>query len=274
MAERLTTRLWRTWATVLLVGTMTAGSGCAKTPVLSGMGVPAPRTATMAAARTHMKVPHRFQGDTAACGPSALWSVMSYHLGSGKVNFTNLDKSLRPTSGNMNNNIGTMPGSLAKAAVRYKLSATVSNHNTTRQLRAMLDNGLPVVILGEWTDGKESDLHFVVVNGYEGRTNDDTTWIVTDSLEQPGKELRWSTKELLAFWDDVQLYGRTLPYQRAMVNIAPKAQADLLPEDNRSAWVKFLDGTLKNATDVLRWLSFGGTGTAPTGWVAPAEIVR
>jgi hypothetical protein len=274
MAERLTVRLWQAWATVLLVGTMATGLGCAKAPAVAGVGLPAAGTATLAAARTHMKVPHRFQGDTASCGPSALWSVMSYHLGSGRVNFANLDKSLRPTSGNMNNNIGTMPGALAKAAARYHLAATVSNKNSTRQLRAMIDNGLPVVILGEWTDGKESDLHFVVVNGYEGRTNDDTTWIVTDSLEESGKELRWSTKALMAFWDDIQLYGRTMPYQRAMVNIAPKAQADVLPEDNRTAWVKFIDGTLKNATDVLRWLSFGGNGEAPAGWVTPADSRR
>jgi hypothetical protein len=273
MAERLVTRWLQAGAAVMVLGTMAVGSGCAKTPVVAGVGLPAQTAAQAAKPRQHMAVPHRFQGDTASCGPSALWSVMSYHLGAGKVNFTNLDKSLRPTAGNMTNTIGTMPGALAKAAERYHLSATVTNENTTRQLRSMLDNGLPVVILGEWTDGKESDLHFVVVNGYEGRTADDTTWTITDSLVESGKELRWSTKELMAFWSDVELYGRVMPYQRAMVNIAPKAQADLLPEDNRTAWVRFLDGALKNATDVLRWLSFGNGGP-PAGWTPPTGLDR
>src|SRR4051794_8443878 len=103
------TRFWQAWAAVVLVGSMAASSGCAKTPIVASVGLPAQTAAQAAAPRQHMVVPHRFQGDTASCGPSSLWSVLSYHLGDGKVNFANLDKSLRPTSGNMTNTIGTMP---------------------------------------------------------------------------------------------------------------------------------------------------------------------
>lgn len=274
MAERRWTRWLQAGAAVWLLGTMVVGSGCAKTPTLTGAGFPTTTAAQAATPRQHLAVPHRFQGDAASCGPSALWEVMSYHLGPGRVNFANLDKSLRPTSGNLTNSIGTMPGALAKAAERYHLTATVSNNNSTRDLRSMLDAGLPVVILGEWTDGKESDLHFVVVNGYEGRTNDDTTWIITDSLVEDGTELRWSTKQLMAFWDDVQLYGRYMPYQKSMVNVAPAAKAAALPEDNRTAWVRFLDGVLKSGTDVLRWLTSERNGGPPAGWTPPPGLDR
>jgi hypothetical protein len=256
-----------TIAVFLSVLVAMAATGCAA-PTLSSLSPTGARAAAVSR-RVHLPVPKRFQGDTMSCGPSALWSVMSHLLGPGKVNFANLDKSLRPT-GNLTGYIGTMPGGLARAPERYHLVASVHNEGSTADLRRLLDAGLPVIILGVNDEGDGSGgLHYIVVNGYEGSNAADTTWILTDSMVEDGKEHRWNTKRLMAFWDDLKLVGRRLPYQRAMVTVAPKGQADQLPEDNRSAWLKFVDSTVKTVFELLKWLDAGRNGEAPAGWAPP-----
>lgn len=254
----------------LLVFALTS-AGCAGTPG----ALPPTRAVTAQTLNrpgVHVPVPQRYQGDTMACGPSSLWAVMSYHLGAGKVNFDNLDKSLRPT-GHLTGAIGTMPGALAKAPERYHLQATVHNNGTTRDLRQQLDAGLPPIILGVHDDGAGGGgLHYVVVNGYEGSVNDDTTWTITDSLVKDGKERHWTTAELMHFWSDLTLVGRRIPYQKAIIGVAPKAMADALPAENRTAWLRFLDSTVKTVFDLLRWLDNGRNGDAPPGWVPPPGI--
>ena len=254
VAKHLPNRTWQSLTVTSLLVAMGTSAGCAASPLLAITGPARSAMTAVPAAPTgaHLIVPHRYQGQTMACGPSSLWSVMTYTLGAGKVNFDNLDKSLRPT-GDLTDYIGTMPGALALAPERYHLTATVRNNATTRDLRHMLDNGLPIVILGSRTGGKTSSLHYVVVNGYEG-AGEDTTWIITDSMVVADVESRWSNKDLLTFWSNCKIAGRSLPYDKATVNVATSAKADLLPEDNRTTWLRFLDVTLKRTFDVLRWL--------------------
>ena len=261
MSKRLVTNLLQIAVAASLVSAM---SSCAVAPrlntaIVPGAGALATSLGTpvgnleVPSGAAHIKVPHRYQGDTSSCGPSSLWSVMTFHLGAGRVNFDNLDKSLRPT-GHWNDSVGVMPGALADAAERYGLTATVTNHGTTNNLRKLIDHGIPAVILGEWTDGKDKDLHFVVVNGYEGNDDKTTRWFTTDSMVKNDVETVLTTKELKAFWAECSLYGYAIPYQTGIVNVAPKRLADYIPEDNRTVWVRFLDANLKSAEDVLRWL--------------------
>lgn len=253
MSKRAITNLMQAVVAASLISSM-SGCGATSGPI-GGARSLVPQATAQKAVRTagsHFKVPHRYQGETSSCGPSALWSVMTYHLGPGKVNFDNLDRSLRPT-GSLNSSVGVMPGALSLAATRYNMTASVTNHATTADLRRSLDNGLPVVVMGLWTDGKDKDMHFVVVNGYEGTDDRSTRWFTTDSYVESGEETVLTTKQLMAFWSEIRLYGCKIPYQTGMVTVAPKRLAKHVPEDNRSVWVRFLDANLKSATDVLRW---------------------
>jgi hypothetical protein len=237
-----------------LIAWLVLAGGCTAIPEMGPFGI------TATASRAHWTVAHRFQGDVASCGPSALWSVLTYHLGPGAVDFDQLDRALRPT-GSLNRFVGVLPGTLAATATRLGLAATVTNRATTRQLRRLLDAGLPVILLGEYTVGGDSRLHYWVLNGYE-RQGGETLWIVTDSLEPRNRERRLKTKELMAFWDDVTVFGRPIPYQRAIISIAPMDKVHLLPKDNRDGAIVALESKLQQVFDLLRLLDGGRSATA------------
>jgi hypothetical protein len=200
---------------------------------------------------TIIPIPHRYQGEDASCGPSSLWMVLGHHLGPDKVSFTKLDRSMRPT-GRLNNSVGTTPTALAAAARRQGLAASVTNHADTGHLRRMIDQGLPSIILGTWTDGVENDLHFIVVNGYEGKDDKTTTWHVTDPYVPGDGKATYTTQELMAFWQCEKVMGVRYPYQRAVVNVAPAARAKDLPADNRTVAIRVMDRALIAGTHVLR----------------------
>lgn len=198
-----------------------------------------------------MTVPHRYQGEDASCGPSSLWMVLGYHLGKDAVDFKALDRSLRPT-GRLTNAVGTTPTALAEAARRFGMAASVTNHADTAQLRRLLDDGLPAILLGTWTDGKDTDLHFVVVNGYDGTDDATTRWHITDPYVAGNGQVVYSTEQLMAFWHCHTGKGLPYPYQRAVVNVAPADHADDLPKDNRSVGLKVIDAAMIAGTNVLR----------------------
>jgi hypothetical protein len=206
---------------------------------------------TPAGGRQVMTLPHRYQGEDASCGPSALWMVLGHHLGTQAVDFTTLDRSIRPT-GRLNNRVGATPTALADAARAHGMAATVTNHADTAHLRRLIDRGLPAILLGTWRDGVAKDLHFIVVNGYEGTDDGRTTWHVTDSYVTGDGRAAYTTGQLLAFWQCDRVGAFRYPYQRAVVNVAPAGQAADLPADNRTPGLKVLDRALIVGTSVLR----------------------
>jgi hypothetical protein len=169
--------------------------------------------------------------------------VLSFHSPDHGVDYAALDRDLRPP-GSLSRMIGVLPGTLAATARRRGWAATVTTSATTAQVQQALDQGLPVIVLGEYVVGNDSRLHYVVVNGYTGRPRA-RTWIVTDSLVRNGAERRLSTADLQAFWDDVRLLGQAIPYQRTIVTVAPTAKAALLPPDTRDTGILTLERTLQ-----------------------------
>jgi hypothetical protein len=177
--------------------------------------------------------------------------VMSHHLGLGRVDFETLDRSIRPT-GRLDAKVGATPTALAEAARRYGFAASVTNRADTAHLRRMIDQGLPTVLLGTWTDGVEKDLHFIVVNGYDGTDDKTARWHVTDPYVPGDGKAVYTTQQLMAFWDGLEVMGLPNPYQRATVNIAPVAEGPLLPKDNRGLGIRVMDRALIVGTAVLR----------------------
>lgn len=211
-------------------------SGCRATPAR-------PTPWAVAAVRgVHWPVPHRRQADGAACGPCALWSVLSFQSPDRSVAYPDVEARLRPP-GSLARLFGVLPGDLVAAARAFGFAATTTTDATTAVLRQALDDGLPVILLGDVTVGQASELHYVVVDGYRERRGT-TIWFVADPLDSGDADRRLSTPELMAFWDDVRLLGQLIPYQRTIVTIAPPAKAASLPPDNRTASLRGLERLL------------------------------
>lgn len=228
---------------VLLAGILLL-AGCRAAPA------PAVPWTIQAVAAVHWAVPPRFQEDPAACGPCALWSVLAFHSPQRPIAFATLDRALRPP-GSLNRLLGVLPGQLADFARRAGFAASVTTGATLGVVRRSLDHGLPVILLGEYTVGDDSRLHYVVVTGYQV-SRSITTWWVSDPLVRNGVERRLSTPDLMAFWDDVRLFGRPIPYQRTIVTVAPSSRAPQLPPDNRDAGVLGLERLLQGVADLFR----------------------
>jgi hypothetical protein len=197
----------------------------------------------------HLQVPHRYQGKEWSCGTSSLWMALQYHKPEG-VDFHKLDNSVRPTR-QFGRLFGTSPGALADYVARMDLKAVTKTHGTTYDLRRMLNQGLPVVLLGDRGSRTDPSMHYRVVTGYKGTDDRTATWTLRDALIEDGKELTFTTEELMAFWGNLAMFNLKIPFERPMVVIAPRDHQGVLPADNRSATTRLFDTAFKTAGRVL-----------------------
>jgi hypothetical protein len=197
----------------------------------------------------HLNVPHRYQGKEWSCGTSSLWMVLQYHKPEG-VDFQKLDNSVRPTR-QFGRIFGTSPGALAGYVKEMKLDVATTTNGSTYDLRRMLDRGLPVVLLGDRGSRLDPSMHYRVLTGYKGTDDRDTTWTLRDALIPDGKELTFTTQELLAFWGNLAMFDVKIPFERPMVVVAPEGHQGALPKDKRSTATKLFDSVFKTAGRAL-----------------------
>jgi hypothetical protein len=199
----------------------------------------------------HLDVVHRSQGHTWACGTNALFMAMQYHLGVGHVDFDKMDTAIRPTK-QFGSLCGTAPGALSDYAKTLGLASTVHNHSTTNDIRRMVDQGLPVVLLGDRGSRWDAGLHYRVVTGYNSNVDALTTWTIQDALVETGKELRFSTEQLLDYWSNLRIVNVKLPYDHVIIGVAPPAKAQYLPHDNFGIRTKVVDGGMQVIGKMLK----------------------
>lgn len=210
----------------------------------------APEPSTKGAA--YLKVPHRWQGASWGCGTNSLYMAMRYHLGVLTPPFETIDSAVRPTGKLFGNVFGTSPTALADYAKTRGLTANVVNRADTRLLREQLDQGLPVIVLGDRSSRWNGGLHYRVLVGYEGNDDATTTWRFQDSLIEDGTELVQTTDELMYFWTDLRIFGARVPYERLAITLAPSSQAHKLPPDNRSTINLLFDSAMNGVSDKLK----------------------
>ncbi|MBC7543987.1 MAG: C39 family peptidase [Candidatus Sericytochromatia bacterium] len=159
-----------------------------------------------------------------ACGTTSLSMVLTYLKAPAKFSaVATVDDAIRP---HKYVDSFTAPTSIVNYARDTGLQARMTQDAGTEDLKKILDQGLPPVILTDWPDeGKKPDgtgLHYVVVSGYEVH-NGETRWTITNPH---GKVEKLTNAELMERWSNLQLSTpvRTFDtgFNRLMLTIAPK----------------------------------------------------
>jgi hypothetical protein len=140
------------------------------------------------------------------------------------------DLSCLATSGKLW--VGMSTQELVDAAARCGMEAHRVNHGTSDQLKACIDNGIPVIARGAWSDSAE---HYLVVIGY--RTNPSgkiVEWTVMDPAENSGPTTM-TASAFEQFWSrDDSMKLLTPGMDHFFVAVAPRGStqaAHLPPED-------------------------------------------
>ena len=171
------------------------------------------------------------QGNTNACGTTSLSAILSYwaHV-PGAYSHQQLDADLRLGDS------PTFPTSIVPFLERNGFRASLRNQAAVADLKAMIDQGVPVQVLID--TGKDDDLylHYVAVVDYTTDANGEITGIVTaDSNLNGGTGGRreYPLSEFQAMWDGLKLNGMSTGLSNVMITALPKESVPVKGKDGR-----------------------------------------
>jgi hypothetical protein len=219
-----------------------------------------------------------------ACGTTSLSMILKYFkVPAAASDVAAIDRAIRPSSSDAKIDSFTAPIDIALYAQRHGMRATLHNDSSTDDLKAMLAQGVPPMILYDWDAPSGKGLHYVVVTGHREKGGDQE-WQLHDPS---GYSWHIDDKELKRRWSNLRVAGVEVPYNRLMISISPaqgyvqtpvgttkKASEILLPSHNTSTVVDFAAtiatwgvGVGANAYDAGRWIA----GKAQAGAAAVAS---
>jgi hypothetical protein len=169
----------------------------------------ASRTAEIPPESHELSVPLRDQGEWNSCGTTSLAMVLDYmnqyHPTSENArSVETIDAAIRPNSrGHGVIDSFTAPNDIEDYVRAQGLHARQTNDATTDDLKHMIDQGIPPIILTDWEpDGTPSgdSLHYVVVTGYRVDDNGETQWLINNPQ---GTAETLSNDQLMKVWTDL-----------------------------------------------------------------------
>lgn len=228
-----------------------------------------------------------------ACGTTSLSMVLTYFgVPKQASDVKAIDAAIRPSSADGRIDSFTAPMNVALYAQRHGMRATLHNDSTTDDLRAMLAQGVPPIILYDWDAPSGKGLHYVVVSGYREQ-NGKAQFQLHDPSGYP-----WyiDAGELNRRWSNLHVAGVEVPYNRLMIAVSPshgnvrtpvgtlKKAADVrLPAHNTSTTVDLAAavttwgiGIGADAYDAGRWIAGkaqAGAAVVQTAWNTATQAV-
>lgn len=182
-----------------------------------------------------------------SCGPTSLAMCLSYY----NVNTSNFENWFDTSS------IGVDPLSLVDTASGYGMVTRQVNHASLEDAAALIDQGLPVMVLGSWGDNSGSlsgylnmieKAHYMVVTGYQR----DSSGIITNIyLNDPatGGSKTMTADAFMRYWGKEFIPGVT----NYLLTFAPQGSVDasqmlgILPTDRVSQSVRDTLGLIEDA---------------------------
>jgi hypothetical protein len=250
--------------------------------------------AVAATIRDGMALPVTIQEQTGnACGTTSLSMVLKYFgVPKQASDVKAIDAVIRPSSSDGKIDSFTAPINIALYAQRHGMRATLHNDSTTGDLKAMLAQGVPPMILYDWDAPSGKGLHYVVVSGYREQDGKKEFQLHDPS----GYAWHIDEQELTRRWSNIHVAGVEVPYNRLMIAISPsqgnvrtpvgtvkKADEIRLPAQNTSSAVDFAAslttwgiGVGADAYDAGRWIAGkaqSGAALVAKGWNATTQAV-
>jgi hypothetical protein len=258
-----------------------------------------PARGTVAAVAETIKngvnLPVKIQEQTGnACGTTSLSMVLKYFgVPAAASDVKAIDRAIRPSSRDAKIDSFTAPLDIALYAQRQGMRATLHNNSSTKDLEAMLAQGVPPMILYDWDAPTGNGLHYVVVTGHRERDGK-KEWQLHDPS---GYSWHITDAELNRRWSNLHVAGVEIPYNRLMLTISPsqgnlktpvgttkEASDIMLPAHNTSTVVDFAGkvatwgvGVGADAYDAGRWIAGkaqAGAAKVHQGWKAVTGLVR
>jgi hypothetical protein len=153
--------------------------------------------------------------------------VLNYWGITGKAADVNrIDDRIRPHSADRKIDSFSAPRDLARYARAQGLYAGLRNEASTDDLKRLVDQGVPPMILVDVDAPKGTGLHYVAISGYS-TTAGKREWEIADPW---GYKHTWGDAELLRLWSNVRYKGVALPYNRLMLTVAPKQGLVMTPD--------------------------------------------
>lgn len=154
-----------------------------------------------------------YKQDKNECGPNSLRMVFEYYGMGGSFNIHD------------NYFSGTSVRDLENYAEDHGMKAGIVNNSNIQAIQHYLDQGMPVIVLGENPNGTD---HYIVVRGYYVGHDGSINFNVNDGDRYMNEV--WSQQTLENFWEDNYIPGS----ERMMLVMAPKHsdRANFVPETN------------------------------------------
>jgi hypothetical protein len=155
-----------------------------------------------------------------ACGTTSLSMLMTYYGAPASVSrVETIDAAIRPHNKDRKIDSFAAPLDLANYARKNGFRATMHNESSLGDLKEMVDQGTPPLLLFDVDAPKGTGLHWSSVSGYKETKQGGREWIISDSN---GYHRSLSDDEMLRQWSDLHVNGGIeLPYNRFMIVIAP-----------------------------------------------------
>lgn len=190
------------------------------------------------------------QGNTNACGTTSLANVMTYW---GKpTTHEQVDSSIRHFD------LFTAPDKIVSYARDHGMRAEMKTDASVEDLAHMVDQGVPPIILMDPDGGKNANMHYMTVSGYDrdasGKISD---VVVADSAG--GYRYKMSAEEFQQKWGNLKMEGVPTGLSNVMISV--------VPNDGRK--VVGGDGATRNAADIHLPKSSLGSSIK----TAPARVV-
>jgi hypothetical protein len=170
--------------------------------------------------RDGITLPVQIQEQTGnACGTTSLSMVLKYfRVPAAAADVKAIDRAIRPSSRDAKIDSFTAPIDIVRYAQRQGMRATLHNHSTSKDLEAMLAQGVPPMILYDWDAPTGKGLHYVVVSG-QREQNGQREWQLHDPS---GYAWYIDDAELQRRWSNLHVAGVEVPYDRVMIAISPR----------------------------------------------------
>ncbi len=193
------------------------------------------------------------QGNTNACGTTSLANVLTYW---GKpTTHEQVDSSIRHFD------LFTAPDKIVSYARDHGMRADIKTDAKIDDLAKMVDQGVPPIVLMDPDGGKNANMHYITVTGYDrdpsGKISD---LVIADSAG--GNRYKMSADEFQQKWNNLKMGGISTGLSNVMISV--------VPNDGRK--VVGGDGVTRNASDIqLPKSSLGSTlKSAPARGIADA----
>lgn len=171
------------------------------------------------------------QGNTNACGTTSLANVLTYW---GKpTTHEQVDSSIRHFD------LFTAPDKIADYARSHGMRAEMKTDANVEDLAKMVDQGVPPIILMDPDGGKNANMHYMTVSGYDRDANGKISdVVVADSAG--GYRYKMPAEDFQQKWNNLKMGGISTGLSNVMISV--------VPNDGRK--VTGGDGVTRNASDI------------------------